>query len=120
MNIEEVKALTDEKLQLAVATLDGCVFYHGRFLHRVLPNGRKMIVDGLPDYLNDLNAMHEAEQLLVDAYLDESEWCDALYAVVYDRPRPMGEAPIHASHALRATAHQRAIAFVVAMPEDTP
>ena len=59
------------------------------------------IVDAeVPDYLNDLNAMHEAEKLL-----REREWCWRIYAV-----------QLHAiaglENEVHATASQRAEAFL--------
>jgi len=58
----------------------------------------------IPDYLNDLNAMHEAEKVLtVDQLIDQAEWLGA----------SSNEMPIKSwAVLLRATAAQRAEAFL--------
>ena len=59
---------------------------------------------GLPDYLNDLNAMHEAELAMFGKDWDEEPWArykDCLYQVI----------ELH-RHVLNATAAQRAEAFL--------
>jgi hypothetical protein len=65
----------------------------------------------LPDYLNDLNAMHEAE---TSTSMDAHGWLGTLYQVVLGFP-PMNDT----QHilVLHATAAQRAEAFVLAMTE---
>lgn len=63
----------------------------------------------LPDYLNDLNAMHEAEKRLNDAQwkVYEALVSDATYQAIKGlNPRPKYFRPI------AATAHQRAEAFL--------
>ena len=58
----------------------------------------------IPDYLNDLNAMHDAEKVLtVDQLIDQAEWLGA----------SSNEMPIKSWVVLlRATAAQRAEAFL--------
>jgi hypothetical protein len=63
-------------------------------------NGR-----GIPDYLNDLNAMHEAENLLLDNQ-NWAEWmgyCVKLLGVIDS---------MHLDQCVRATAAQRAEALL--------
>jgi len=59
--------------------------------------------EALPDYFNDLNAMHEAEKVLtVDQLIEQAEWLGA----------SSNEMPIKSWVVLlRATAAQRAEAF---------
>ena len=57
------------------------------------------VVKVIPDYLNDLNAMHEAEKTLFPAH--EAEWYHKLHTICGDSWRI----------ALTATATQRAEAF---------
>ena len=68
----------------------------------------------LPNYLNDLNAMHYAESMLtVDQVINQAEWLGA----------SNNEMPIKSRVALlRATAAQRAEAFLrtIGKWEDTP
>lgn len=56
----------------------------------------------MPDYLNDLNAMHEAEKVLPDLHL----YRKFLYLVVLDDPTNTANEPAF------ATASQRAEAFL--------
>lgn len=53
---------------------------------------------GIPDYLNDLNAMHEAEKTLSDLRHVWDRYCDLLGGSLY--------------HCAHATAAQRAEAFL--------
>ena len=64
-------------------------------------------LDCLPDYLNDLNAMHKAEDILFDhPDLEVGErYCHWLVEVCVDSRR----------ESIRATAAQRAEAFVLTM-----
>ena len=68
------------------------------------PGGMSHQTELLPNYLNDLNAMHEAEKVLtVDQLIDQAEWLGA----------SSNEMPIKSWVVLlRATAAQRAEAFL--------
>ena len=60
--------------------------------------------DSLPDYINDLNAMHEAEKVLIGDEPENSElWCDFQTNLVI-------ACPAYLSY--HATASQRAEAFL--------
>jgi hypothetical protein len=68
------------------------------------PNGALQFPHNTPDYLNDLNAMHEAELAMLGKDWDEEPWArykDCLYQVI----------ELH-RHVLNATAAQRAEAFL--------
>ena len=69
----------------------------------VTPEGNRVIIRTVPDYLNDLNAMHEAEKLL-----DRLQW------VIYGRRLQSAcdttiTWPIHAPAAQRAEAFLRTL-----------
>jgi len=59
----------------------------------------------LPDYLNDLNAMHEAEKVLIDKGVN-AWWA---YVAFINRHNPT---PFKSETAVNATASQRAKAFL--------
>ncbi len=64
----------------------------------------------VPNYLNDLNAMHEAEKVLEDELM--TEYLQNLSLITHDED--------HWSHAwdqVRATARQRADAFLLTLEE---
>lgn len=97
--------MTDEQINAAIAdacgwrdlTIEGASgFYKG------FDNGAELRPD-LPDYVNDLNAMHEAEKVLTG--LNRHAYCDALLDAVPDSPDHLWEV-------LTATARQRAAAFL--------
>ena len=63
--------------------------------------------DSLPDYLNDLNAMHEAEKVLIGDEPENSElWCDFQTNLVIACPAYLS---YHATAAQRAEAFLRTI-----------
>lgn len=67
------------------------------------PNGVSKLRDNPPDYLNDLNAMHEAEKVLTTR--DASSYCKEIYKIT--------ACPEWASFpVIHATAAQRAEAFL--------
>jgi len=59
----------------------------------------------VPDYLNDLNAMHEAEKSIGDKYL----YRKFLYLVVLDDPENIANEPAWATAAQRAEAFLRTL-----------
>ena len=61
----------------------------------------------LPDYLNDLNAMHDAEKVLKQRW---SNYCEKLLEIVEPEPRSLEVC--HYWNLLHATASQRAEAFL--------
>ncbi len=61
-------------------------------------------IDGLPDYLNDLNAMHEAEELLDGVQDNELLYAELLNVLTSGMEH-------------KATAAQRAEAFVLTMAD---
>jgi len=90
MTREQWAKLTPEKQRIKVAVLCGWDVAEYTFL------------TGVPDYLNDLNAMHEAEKMLTKEQHDD--FCDML---IVTAPKD-GEA-------YSATAAQRAEAFALTM-----
>lgn len=106
--------MNEEKQQIAIA--EACGFTETQFKHiaqRVWKSPKNLLAvfDELPDYLNNLNAMHEAEKVLkcsgehtrgnTDAYeshLFKIAWRDATFHNDFK--------------AIHATAKQRAEAFL--------
>jgi hypothetical protein len=71
-----------------------------------------------PDYLNDLNAMHEAEKVLTD----EQSW-EQIKFIVSFKPSPSGFPLLSRSESIRlrrSTAAQRAEAFLRTIGKWTP
>ena len=64
--------MTKEKQRIAIAEVCGWTKIHQPIfgidnLHGIFPNGNLSMYVPVPDYLNDLNAMHEAEKMLNEA-----------------------------------------------------
>lgn len=76
--------------------------------HFISPSGIWCGTAGVPDYLNDLNAMHEAE-LLGGVVNHHAVWVDRLIEATGSRLKPPASQLFHAA---RATAAQRAEAFL--------
>jgi hypothetical protein len=100
--------MNKEKQRIAIAEACG----HGDYSTRM--NGwRDDQIEGLPDYLNDLNAMHEAEETLT-----EHEWNQMFEWLIHIRWRDANATERHgigkqkALSPSRATAAQRAEAFL--------
>ena len=71
------------------------------------PIGKDYGSAGIPDYLNDLNAMHEAEKVLGACW---PTYCEHLLEIVEPEPRTLEIC--HRWNLLHATASQRAEAFL--------
>ena len=133
MTLEEVQKLSDEELQIKVAEF--CNFKNIRMesvpdeydsersvlrLYGELadtPNPSMTWVAGacaIPDYCNDLNAMHEIEKDFEDVKLTicAVEYADHLMKII-KIPRDC----IDSFRLLRATARERAEAFVLTLSE---
>ena len=95
MTRKEWAKLSPDEQRIKVAELCGTDKQHIEF--DPMRHARK----GIPDYLNDLNAMHEAEGLL-----DEMQ---------NRRYNQLLKGPYEASYPFHATAAQRAEAFVLTM-----
>jgi hypothetical protein len=96
--------MTDKQMNAAIAEACGWVdvkdrlgMLTGKFI------GTHELYDFVPDYCNDLNAMHEAERVLTG--LNRHAFCDALLDTVADSPDHLWEV-------LTTTARQRAEAFL--------
>jgi len=89
----------DEKSLLLVLTKEKR--YHSSLYESYLEG--RFIGRDVPNYLNDLNAMHEAEKVLTEAQLDA--YAQQVYTIVA-RENPIRRYGIH------ATASQRAEAFL--------
>ena len=64
----------------------------------------------LPDYLTDLNAMHEAEKVLTEKGVNE--WWSYVAFINRHNPRPFGtETAVHATAAQRSEAFLRTLGF---------
>lgn len=99
--ILERSVMNDEQINIAIAEVCGWKVDQERKTH-----GFKPLTDGcrtyaeLPDYCNDLNAMHEAEKFLLSEY--GMSYCTCLTYLI-------GKS-VYAS--IHATARQRAEAFL--------
>lgn len=105
--------MTDEEMRIAIAEACGWTEIVQHKIHAGNEGllGTHTAVDGVsdrdwvPDYLNDLNAMHEAEEVLGPKDYEAYRW--TLWEQV---KRPL-VSEWHRAH-LSATARQRAIAFI--------
>jgi hypothetical protein len=73
-------------------------------------NGKLQFPHNTPDYLNDLNAMHEAEEILTDQ--QHNRFRKHLAHVVGERESPSYSTPGWRRRYVSATARQRAEAFL--------
>jgi len=97
--------------QMNVAVAEACGWTEVSARHRSgkAPNADYIGHEFLPDYCNDLNAMHEAEQTLKRM---GQEYAQNLLEIV-SRDAGIGAQYAHGSFAhLKATARQRAEAFL--------
>lgn len=103
MNLEQVKAMSDKELRIKVAELTKWVKWwmdnKNAWTDEYLKE-RYMLMD-MPDYVNDLNAMHEAAKSIPENKLHL--YCDLLLEL-------SGE---NYGGAFEATARQKAEAFVL-------
>lgn len=102
MNIEEVKVLSGQELRIKVAELCRwkCVHRSGSWI--IGWTDKPSMEVEIPDYCEDLNAMHEAEKVIVTPK-QHSKYIQGLCM-------------LHgAKHVYMATARQRAEAFVLTM-----
>lgn len=74
------------------------------------PNGNRVMISSVPNYLNDLNAMHEAEKVL--SYQDVFAYTEWLHVLTGGDQRYNGTPLGSTFLAARATAAQRAEAFL--------
>lgn len=74
--------------------------FYGDIWWRDDENNTIASADQLPDYLNDLNAMHEAEKMLTEEQFSKYVWT------------LLGDGKIECREFLAATARQRAEAFI--------
>ena len=95
--------MTNEQINVAIA--EACGWKHIAFNRGWIKAGDGETQCVIPDYCNDLNAMHEAEKTLPESL--QEKYLDNLYSVcnqdsMYNDTWKMN----------RATAHQRAEAFL--------
>ena len=120
MTLEQVKKLSDEELQIKVAELCGWTSIHpahdSLFGTRHWPDGQSAEGDEVPNYPQDLNAMHEAEKTLPTDRIKK-------YVYQVSKVASNGNPNAHLFHVqgavalTTATARQRAEAFVMTMEE---
>jgi hypothetical protein len=110
--------MTEEQINAAIAeacgwrlhgspehqkTTEGWQFGHQFAIN---PFGKVVSRNSIPNYCNDLNAMHEAEKMLTR--LNRHDFCDALLDIVADSTNHLWDL----CEVLTATARQRAEAFL--------
>mgnify|MGYP003627043662 CR=1 FL=1 len=116
MNLKQIQALSDKELNIKVAELLGWKsamlnvgVHHEKVLCWRSPTSMWMTEGdgsyGMPNYCNDLNAMHDAEKAAFD-WNTFGSYCGELDVV-------------DENHGITATARQRAEAFVLTMKETT-
>lgn len=97
--------MSDEKIRIAIAEMCGWVKHKRNDrgnMEWMSPNGTLLTgTHTIPDYLNDLNAMHEAEKWLMKTHWE-------VYKEIYIR-RYMD---CHQFNGVSATANERAHCFV--------
>lgn len=132
MTREQWAKLSPEEKRIKVAELCGITSIHeadrenrgmARMAHRLgydlfgLRNGQFAIV---PDYLNDLNAMHEAEKVLQERFglmLRYTSWLQFVVLGKWEKEEAIQEGRLSRYKVYFATAAQRAEAFVLTMEE---
>ena len=72
--------------------------------------GKEWGSHGIPDYLNDLNAMHEAERIM--DYDEAEQYASDLWAIIIEAEELQDNPPPSNFACLTATAAQRAEAFL--------
>jgi hypothetical protein len=114
--------MTPDQQRIAIATACGWKDIRRQRLYAGDQDlwGNKMIGgekhrNRLPDYLNDLNACHEMEQVLIDKGVNA--WWEYVAFINRHNPRPFGS-----ETAVHATASQRAEAFLrtLGLWQETP
>jgi hypothetical protein len=108
--------VTPEQQRIAIA--EACGFKAKTDRHKPMwatPDGKTLLTmpEHLPDYLNDLNAMHDAEKTLdfEQSELFEDELCDVTFKDNdgLENPLPCRFSVCHATAAQRAEAFRRTI-----------
>ena len=91
--------------QQRIAIAEACGKWHSGWPHEYMNQADRL--RHIPDYLNDLNAMHEAEKMLGACW---PTYCEHLLEIVEPEPRSLEVC--HYWNLLHATATQRAEAFL--------
>lgn len=116
MNKKEWKELDPDEQRIKIAELCGYYDFQGGWscnspLRGRIAEGKDTIIRFVPDYLNDLNVMHEAEKILESFPYDEHG--------VSSKPRYLKVlSTISGGDCVFTTAKQRAEAFVLVMTDD--
>jgi hypothetical protein len=98
--------MTPDQQRIAIATACGWTEIDGLSVKGLMgkPPGKICSFAYIPNYLNDLNAMHEAEKVLTkDQLIEQAEWIGACSNEMPNKAWVI---------LLRATAAQRAEAFL--------
>ena len=95
--------MTPEQQRIAIA--EACGKWHSGWPHEYMNQADRL--RHIPNYLNDLNAMHEAEKMLGACW---PTYCEHLLEIVEPEPRSLEVC--HYWNLLHATATQRAEAFL--------
>ena len=106
--------MNPEQQRIAIAEACGWTKLHQPIpsidnLHGITPNGNKSIYVPVPDYLNDLNAMHEAEKILNEK---QAVWYLQKLTQVRFKAGVSGMIGCMIDKTVFATASQRAEAFL--------
>ncbi len=105
--------MTEEQQRIAIAKACGLTIVSDGITHHLTPCGKKTehdpegcLLKECPDYLNDLNAMHEAEEMMIEK--DQSFKARYRIKLVFNSDYSVDNRQPH----WRATAAQRAEAFL--------
>jgi hypothetical protein len=107
MGIKDLIKMNDEQMRIAIAKACGWrpykpITHNGWPLLMTPPKkpNKEGWLEPIPDYLNDLNAMAEAEKMLTEEQFSKYGWT------------LLGDGKIECRKFLAATTRQRAIAFI--------
>ena len=112
MKAAELALLTDKQKRIRIAELAGCVevsvYSDGHsFCKKPRPSDGELSIYPVPDYLNDLNAMHEA-----CAQFEGNDGKCLIYNMFLHK---VCNEPLSAFPIINATAAQRAAAFLLTL-----
>jgi hypothetical protein len=88
--------MTPEAQRIAIAEACGWKWFNGNNQFWITPDGNCDGKQPLPDYLNDLNAMHEAESRILITEKQKADYARELIYIAWTSEQPV-YAPIHAN-----------------------
>ena len=123
MNIEDIKAMSDAKLRYMVAKLAGLTEMEEKIDPMEMWDGESVSIDaaldgrGVPDFPRSLEAMHEAEAILLKTGCVWKNYCNNLMHITSNGPKYGLSDGLSILTYVHATARQRAESFVITLIE---